>query len=165
MGDAGAGSLIMLMAALIVSGAASVTLIDAWSITTDASENKALKREADAATEVALAGDPMYVDLDDTVDGGNDDVTIYLQNIGIRELSTTAGELGIFVNGVDETNDIQSRTMIGGAADWTTNTILQVVVRSPGLTDGDDVQITVIARSETGNPRGTVSISEVIRLV
>ncbi len=161
MADVGSSSLIMLMTALIVSGAASVTLINAWSISTDASENKLLKREADAATEVALAGDPLSVDYDD---GGTDDITIYLQNIGKKELGRTAGDIGIFVNGVDETSDIQSRNMVSGA-DWVTNSLLELVVRVPGLNDGDDVKITVIVRSEGSNPRGTDLISEVVRLV
>lgn len=149
----------MLMTALIVSGAASVTLIDIWSKSVDTSESNALQRQADARTEVALAGDPMNVNYD----SATGDITLYLQNIGANELGLVDPNIGVFVNGTQETGDIQSRTMVSGTQ-WITNSLLELVVRVPGLSDGDDVRVTIVVVS-LSNPKGTDSISEVVRLV
>ena len=84
MADGGASTMIMLVTSLLLSGAASVVLIESWGSVAESSSNNASSRVANAETDVSFGGDRSDILLDTS--GANQEITLYFQNTGIRPL-------------------------------------------------------------------------------
>ena len=160
MADGGSSSFIMLVTALLVSGSVSILLINQWGQMAQSSTVNVAALQAEQATGVAFAGDPMMVDLDTT----NQEITFYLQNIGENLLDPST--LVVIVDGESVTGSIVD-ALVPSGSDWDDTRLLEVTVDSGNwsYSSGDDVALTVAVSSEvTSGYRGSTSISLEVRL-
>ncbi|DAC39089.1 MAG TPA: hypothetical protein D7H83_05335, partial [Candidatus Poseidoniales archaeon] len=96
MADGGASSMILLVTSLLISGAASVVLLESWGDLAAANGTNAKGKVANSETDVSFSGDRGDVLLDNS--GANQEITLYFQNTGSRTLDKSS--FSIFVDGV-----------------------------------------------------------------
>lgn len=154
--------MILLVTSLLISGAASVVLLESWGQVAEASGTNAKEKVADAETDVSFSGDRGDVLLDTS--GANQEITLYFQNTGIRVLDTNS--FTIFVDGVS-TSVVGSATLYPSNGVWATDYVMEVTVTDASFSysDNDLVTVTIIAQSTvTDGVKGTDSETAEVRL-
>ena len=145
MADGGASSFIMLVTALLISGSVSTILINEWAKVTRVVEIEERKSSGALGVSVDFAGDPMMVGFENPA-AGDDEVTVYVLNSGIYEMSTT---FEFLINGVAPGTITTSITPSG--SDWLPGYLLEIKASDNSLsyTDGDDASLFFVGISET----------------
>lgn len=154
--------MILLVTSLLISGAASVVLLESWGQVAEASGTNAKEKVADAETDVSFSGDRGDVLLDTS--GANQEITLYFQNTGIRVLDTNS--FTIFVDGVS-TSVVGSATLYPSNGVWATDYVMEVTVTDASFSysDNDLATVTIIAQSTvTDGVKGTDSETAEVRL-
>ncbi len=162
MADGGASTMILLVTSLLISGAASVVLLDSWGQVAEASGTNAKEKVADAETDVSFSGDRGDVLLDTS--GANQEITLYFQNTGIRVLDKDS--FTIFVDGVSS-SVVGSTTLYPSNGVWATDYVIEVTVTDASFSysDNDLATVTIIAQSTvTDGVKGTDSKTSEVRL-
>ena len=162
MADGGASTMILLVTSLLISGAASVVLLESWGQVAEASGTNAKEKVADAETEVSFSGDRGDVLLDTS--GANQEITLYFQNTGIRVLDKDS--FTIFVDGVSSSL-VGSATLYPSNGVWATDYVMEVTVTDASFSysDNDLATVTIIAQSTvTDGVKGTDSETAEVRL-
>ena len=162
MADGGASTMIMLVTSLLLSGAASVVLIESWGSVAESSSNNASSRVANAETDVSFGGDRSDILLDTS--GANQEITLYFQNTGIRPLDKSS--FTIFVDGVSSSTT-GAATLYPANGVWAPDYILEVTVTDASINyaDGDIATVTIIAHSTISEGvKGTDSETAEVRL-
>jgi len=158
----GASTMILLVASLLISGAASVVLLQSWGEVAEASGTNTKGKVADAETDVSFSGDRGDVLLDTS--GANQEITLYFQNTGIRSLDKSS--FTIFVDGVSSTL-VGSATLYPASGVWATDHVLEVTVSDSSFnySDNDTASVTIIVQSTISEGvKGTDSESAEVRL-
>jgi archaellum component FlaG (FlaF/FlaG flagellin family) len=158
----GASTMILLVTSLLISGAASVVLIESWGDVAEATGTSTSSRVADSETDVSVSGDRSSILLDTS--GANQEITLYFQNTGSRLLDKT--EFSIFVDGI-AVGSGTGNTLYPANGQWAPGYVLEVTVAdaSWSYSDGDIVTITIVAQSIVSEGvRGTSVDSEEVRL-
>ena len=162
MADGGASTMIMLVTSLLLSGAASVVLLESWGSVAESSSNNTSSRVADAETDVSFGGDRSDVLLDTS--GANQEITLYFQNTGIRPLDQSS--FTIFVDGVSSsTTGVTTLYPTNGV--WAPDYILKVTVTDASFNyaDGEIATVTIVAQSTiTEGVKGTDSETAEVKL-
>ena len=173
MADGGVGTLIILIASLLISGIAGIVLIEAWGDVADANQNAVKARAADIETDVSFAGDPAMVPLDDSVNLAYV-LTFIVQNSGSRVLDHTT--LALFVNGIAFGDGSDQKLADGSAVPvdhkWGPGDLIVFeVTEDPGnnefngFADGTAITLTIVAESVViGGHSGTDSETYEVRL-
>jgi archaellum component FlaG (FlaF/FlaG flagellin family) len=145
MADGGASSFIMLVTALLVSGSVSTILINEWNKVARAVESDERKSSGALGVSVDFAGDPMMVGFEDPA-VGDDEMTVYVLNSGIHEMSTT---FELLINGVTPATITTSISPSG--TDWLPGYLLEITASDNALTytDGDDASLFFVGISES----------------
>lgn len=154
--------MILLVTSLLISGAASVVLLESWGQVAEASGTNAKEKVADAETEVSFSGDRGDVLLDTS--GANQEITLYFQNTGIRVLDMNS--FSIFVDGVSS-SVVGSTTLYPSNGVWATDYVMEVTVTDASFSyaDNDLATVTIIAQSTvTDGVKGTDSETAEVRL-
>lgn len=154
--------MILLVTSLLISGAASVVLLESWGQVAEASGTNAKEKVADAETEVSFSGDRGDVLLDTS--GANQEITLYFQNTGIRVLDKDS--FTIFVDGVSS-SVVGSTTIYPSNGVWATDYVMEVTVTDASFsyTDNDLATVTIVAQSTvTDGVKGTDSETSEVRL-
>ena len=154
--------MILLVTSLLISGAASVVLLESWGQVAEASGTNAKEKVADAETDVSFSGDRGDVLLDTS--GANQEITLYFQNTGIRVLDTNS--FTIFVDGVSS-SVVGSATLYPANGVWATDYVMEVTVTDASFSysDNDMATVTIIAQSTvTDGVKGTDSETAEVRL-
>ncbi len=154
--------MILLVTSLLISGAASVVLLDSWGQVAEASGTNAKEKVADAETDVSFSGDRGDVLLDTS--GANQEITLYFQNTGIRVLDKDS--FTIFVDGVSS-SVVGSTTLYPSNGVWATDYVIEVTVTDASFSysDNDLATVTIIAQSTvTDGVKGTDSKTSEVRL-
>ena len=162
MADGGASTMIMLVTSLLLSGAASVVLLESWGSVAESSSNNASSRVANAETDVSFGGDRSDILLDTS--GANQEITLYFQNSGIRPLDKSS--FTIFVDGVSSSTT-GAATLYPANGVWAPDYILEVTVTDASFNyaDGDIATVTIIAQSTISEGvKGTDSETAEVRL-
>ena len=162
MADGGASTMILLVTSLLISGAASVVLIDSWGQVAEANGTNAKGKSADAETDVSFSGDRGDVLLDTS--GTNQEITLYFQNTGVRVLDKDS--FTIFVDGVSS-NVVGSTTLYPSNGVWATDYVIEVTVSDASFNyaDNDLATVTIIVQSTvTDGVKGTDSETAEVRL-
>lgn len=162
MADGGASTMILLVTSLLISGAASVVLLESWGQVAEASGTNAKEKVADAETDVSFSGDRGDVLLDTS--GANQEITLYFQNTGIRVLDKDS--FTIFVDGVSS-SVVGSATLYPSNGVWATDYVMEVTVTDASFSysDNDLATVTIIAQSTvTDGVKGTDSETAEVRL-
>ena len=162
MADGGASTMILLVTSLLISGAASVVLLESWGQVAEASGTNAKEKVADAETDVSFSGDRGDVLLDTS--GANQEITLYFQNTGVRVLDTNS--FTIFVDGVSS-SVVGSATLYPSNGVWATDYVMEVTVTDASFSysDNDLATVTIIAQSTvTDGVKGTDSETAEVRL-
>jgi len=162
MADGGASTMILLVTSLLISGAASVVLLESWGQVAEASGTNAKEKVADAETDVSFSGDRGDVLLDTS--GANQEITLYFQNTGIRVLDKDF--YTIFVDGVSS-SVVGSATLYPSNGVWATDYVMEVTVTDASFSysDNDFATVTIIAQSTvTDGVKGTDSETAEVRL-
>ena len=162
MADGGASTMIMLVTSLLLSGAASVVLLESWGSVAESSSNNASSRVANAETDVSFGGDRSDILLDTS--GANQEITLYFQNTGIRPLDKSS--FTIFVDGVSSSTT-GAATLYPANGVWAPDYILEVTVTDASFNyaDGDIATVTIIAQSTISEGvKGTDSETAEVRL-
>ncbi|HIF45866.1 MAG TPA: hypothetical protein EYQ73_03605 [Candidatus Poseidoniales archaeon] len=163
MADGGSSTMIILVASLIVSGMASVALLNSWGDMAKLTAEQSDGRLADAETDVAIAGDRANV-LYQTA-GANDNMTIYFQNKGSRILDTSS--VSIFIDGNSYTGSA-TLTLYPNSGIWSTGSMLEAVIEDAAFSyiSGDRITVTIIVQSDlSGGHSGSASDTAEVRLV
>jgi len=161
MADGGASTMIMLVATLLISGAASAVLIDSWGDVVKTSNTNSKNERANSETGISFSGDLGDVELDTS--GTNQNITLFFQNTGIRTLNSTS--MSIFVDGTPAT--ILTRTIYPNTNIWASNYVIELVVSDANwnYSDADLVKITAVVKSTvSGGASGTDTVSQEVRL-
>ncbi|MBL6743595.1 MAG: hypothetical protein ISP83_04365 [Candidatus Poseidonia sp.] len=145
MADGGASSFIMLVTALLISGSVSTILVSEWAKVTRAVGVEERKSSGALGVSVDFAGDPMMVGFDNPA-VGDDELTVYVLNSGIHEMSTT---FEFLIDGVAPSTITTSISPSG--TDWLPGYLLQIKASDNTLsyTDGDDVSLFFVGISES----------------
>lgn len=154
--------MILLVTSLLISGAASVVLLESWGQVAEASGTNAKEKVADAETDVSFSGDRGDVLLDTS--GANQEITLYFQNTGIRVLDKDS--FTIFVDGVSS-SVVGSATLYPSNGVWATDYVMEVTVTDASFSysDNDLATVTIIAQSTvTDGVKGTDSETAEVRL-
>ncbi len=162
MADGGASTMILLVTSLLISGAASVVLLESWGQVAEASGTNAKEKVADAETDVSFSGDRGDVLLDTS--GANQEITLYFQNTGVRVLDKDS--FTIFVDGVSS-SVVGSATLYPSNGVWATDYVMEVTVTDASFSysDNDLATVTIIAQSTvTDGVKGTDSETAEVRL-
>lgn len=162
MADGGASTMIMLVTSLLLSGAASVVLLESWGSVAESSSNNASGRVADAETDVSFGGDRSDILLDTS--GANQEITLYFQNTGIRSLDKSS--FTIFVDGVSSSTT-GAATLYPANGVWAPDYVLEVTVTDASFNyaDGDIATVTIVAQSTISEGvKGTDSETAEVRL-
>ena len=162
MADGGASTMILLVTSLLISGAASVVLLESWGQVAEASGTNAKEKVADAETDVSFSGDRGDVLLDTS--GANQEITLYFQNTGVRVLDKDS--FTIFVDGVSS-SVVGSSTLYPSNGVWATDYVMEVTVTDASFSysDNDLATVTIIAQSTvTDGVKGTDSETAEVRL-
>jgi archaellum component FlaG (FlaF/FlaG flagellin family) len=162
MADGGASTMILLVTSLLLSGTASVILLQSWGDVAQASGVNASGRVADAETEVSFSGDRGDVLLDTS--GANQQITFYFQNSGIRSLDKSS--FSIFVDGIPAPS-VGAVALYPANGVWASDHILQVTVSDPSFNynDGDFAIVTIVVQSTVSEgTKGTNSETAKVRL-
>ena len=162
MADGGASTMILLVTSLLISGAASVVLLESWGQVAEASGTNAKEKVADAETDVSFSGDRGDVLLDTS--GTNQEITLYFQNTGVRVLDKDS--FTIFVDGVSS-SVVGSSTLYPSNGVWATDYVMEVTVTDASFSysDNDLATVTIIAQSTvTEGVKGTDSETAEVRL-
>ena len=162
MADGGASTMIMLVTSLLLSGAASVVLIESWGSVAESSSNNTSSRVADAETDVSFGGDRSDILLDTS--GANQEITLYFQNTGIRPLDKSS--FTIFVDGVSSSTT-GAATLYPANGVWAPDYVLEVTVTDASFNyaDGDIATVTIVAQSTISEGvKGTDSETAEVRL-
>lgn len=162
MADGGASTMIMLVTSLLLSGAASVVLLESWGSVAESSSNNTSSRVADAETDVSFGGDRSDVLLDTS--GANQEITLYFQNTGIRPLDKSS--FTIFVDGVSSSTT-GAATLYPTNGVWAPDYILEVTVTDASFNyaDGEIATVTIVAQSTiTEGVKGTDSETAEVKL-
>ena len=173
MADGGVGTLIILIASLLISGIAGIVLIEAWGDVADANQNAVKARAADIETDVSFAGDPAMVPLDTSGGVGNYVLTFIVQNSGSRVLDHTT--LALFVNGIAFGDGSDQKLADGSAVPvdhkWGPGDLIVFKVTETaanefnGFADGTAITLTIVAESVViGGHSGTDSETYEVRL-
>ena len=153
---------IMLVTSLLLSGAASVVLIESWGSVAESSSNNASSRVANAETDVSFGGDRSDILLDTS--GANQEITLYFQNTGIRPLDKSS--FTIFVDGVSSSTT-GAATLYPANGVWAPDYVLEVTVTDASFNyaDGDIATVTIVAQSTISEGvKGTDSETAEVRL-
>ena len=162
MADGGASTMIMLVTSLLLSGAASVVLLESWGSVAESSSNNTSSRVADAETDVSFGGDRSDILLDTS--GANQEITLYFQNTGIRPLDKSS--FTIFVDGVSSSTT-GAATLYPANGVWAPDYVLEVTVTDASFNyaDGDIATVTIVAQSTISEGvKGTDSETAEVRL-
>jgi len=162
MADGGASTMILLVTSLLISGAASVVLLESWGEVAEASGTNVKGNVADAETDVSFSGDRGDVLLDTS--GSNQEITLYFQNSGIRPLDKSS--FTIFVDGVSATT-VGAATLYPANGVWATDYVLEVTVSDSSFNynDNDLASVTIIVQSTVSDGvKGTDSETAEVRL-
>ena len=162
MADGGASTMIMLVTSLLLSGAASVVLLESWGSVAESSSNNTSSRVADAETDVSFGGDRSDILLDTS--GANQEITLYFQNTGIRPLDKSS--FTIFVDGVSSSTT-GAATLYPANGVWAPDYILEVTVTDASFNyaDGEIATVTIVAQSTiTEGVKGTDSETAEVKL-
>ncbi len=154
--------MILLVTSLLISGAASVVLLESWGQVAEASGTNAKEKVADAETDVSFSGDRGDVLLDTS--GANQEITLYFQNTGVRVLDKDS--FTIFVDGVSS-SVVGSTTLYPSNGVWATDYVIEVTVTDASFSysDNDLATVTIIAQSTvTDGVKGTDSETAEVRL-
>ena len=164
MADGGASTMIILVASLIVSGAASVVLIDSWGSLAEASGHVTSKRSADAETDVSIGGDRSNVLF--TENAGDDEITLYFVNSGSTNIDMS--DYAVFVDGTALGTGDSSTLYPSSGTIWGPGSVLEVVVSDSSFEDYVDDQIVtvmIVVNSEVSSGfSGTSTANEEVRL-
>jgi archaellum component FlaG (FlaF/FlaG flagellin family) len=155
MADGGVGTLIILIASLLISGIAGIVLIEAWGDVASANQSGVNARVADIETDVSFAGDPAMVPLDDSGGVGNYKITFIIQNSGSRVLDHTT--LALFVDGVafgaGSDQKLADGSAIPGDHKWGPGDLIVFEVTETaanefnGFVDKTGITLTIVAES------------------
>lgn len=162
MADGGTSTMIMLITSLLLSGAASVVLIQSWGEVTEANGINASGRAADAETDVSFSGDRSDILLDTA--GANQEITLYFQNSGIRSLDKSS--FSIFIDGVYSA-PVGAATLYPASGVWASDHVLEVTVSDASFAynDNDRVTVNIVVQSTVSEGvKGTSSASAEVRL-
>lgn len=162
MADGGASTMILLVTSLLISGAASVVLLESWGEVAEASGTNVKGNVADAETDVSFSGDRGDVLLDTS--GSNQEITLYFQNSGIRPLDKSS--FTIFVDGVSAAT-VGAATLYPANGVWATDYVLEVTVTDSSFNynDNDLASVTIIVQSTVSDGvKGTDSETAEVRL-
>ena len=162
MADGGASSMILLVTSLLISGAASVVLLDSWGDLAVATGTNAKGKAANAETYASFSGDRGDVLLDTS--GANQEITLYFQNTGSRTLDKSS--FSIFVDGV-AAGVVGASTLYPANGVWATDYVMEVTVSDASFNyaDNDLATVTIIVQSTAGDGvKGTDSETAEVRL-
>ncbi|MGA1820468.1 MAG: hypothetical protein ACMUHU_05600 [Thermoplasmatota archaeon] len=152
--------MIFFIAAILVSSAVAVTLIEVIDRYTDEISDEASVVEGEMRSRMTIINDPLYV-IYDTSDGN---LTFYLKNTGTGDLSKD--DIVVSANGTTKAGSEIWAAQLGDGSTWRPGDVVEVKFRVPGLKEGIDYKgwATTSGISEKGFIRGTTQASIVFMI-
>mgnify|MGYP006131254781 FL=1 len=163
MADGGTSTMILLVTSLLLSGGASVVLLQSWGDVAKASGDNASGRLADAETDVSFSGDRSNTILDTS--GADQEITLYFQNSGVRPIDKSS--FSIFVDGISS-SVVGSATLYPPNGVWASDYVLEVTVSDSSFSYSNNTlaTVTIVVQSTVSDGvKGTDSETAEVRLI
>ncbi len=163
MADGGTSTMILLVTSLLLSGGASIVLLQSWGDVAKASGDNASGRLADAETDVSFSGDRSNTLLDTT--GADQEITLYFQNSGIRPIDKSS--FSIFIDGISS-SVVGSATLYPPNGAWASDYVLEVTVSDSSFAYSNNslATVTIVVQSTVSDGvKGTDSETAEVRLI
>ena len=152
--------MIFFIAAILVSSAVAVTLIEVIDRYTDEISDEASVVEGEMRSRMTIINDPLFVQYD--VSDGN--LTFYLKNTGTGDLSM--GDIIVSANGTTKAGSDIWVKLLGGGSSWRPGDVVEATFRVPGLSADTDYHgwASASGMTEKGLVRGSTQASLVFRI-
>ena len=163
MADGGTSTMILLVTSLLLSGGASVVLLQSWGDVAKASGDNASGRLADAETDVSFSGDRSNTILDTS--GADQEITLYFQNSGVRPIDKSS--FSIFVDGISS-SVVGSATLYPPNGVWASDYVLEVTFSYSSFSYSNNTlaTVTIVVQSTVSDGvKGTDSETAEVRLI
>jgi flagellar protein FlaG len=143
--------MIFFIAAILVSSAVAVTLIEVIDRYSDEISDQASIVEGEMSSRMTIINDPLYVQYDTT----STNLTYYIKNTGTSDLSLE--DIIVSANGTVKAGNELWITLLGGGSNWRPGDTIEVMFRIPNLREGVDYNgwTTTSGITETGQVRGS----------
>ena len=132
MAGTSVSELIFFIAAIMVSSAVAVTMIEVIDRYAEEVSDQASVVEGEMRSRMTIINDPLYVQYytNDT------NLTYYIKNTGSGDLSTE--DIVVSANGTTRAGNDLWVTLLGGSSDWRPGDTVEVTFRVPSLHEGVD---------------------------
>ncbi|MEA3559271.1 MAG: hypothetical protein U9R75_08470 [Candidatus Thermoplasmatota archaeon] len=124
--------LIFFIAAILVSSAVAISLIEVIDSYSDEISDQASLLNVEMGSSIEIINDPMYVNYNTT----SSNLTYYLKNVGSRDLSLD--DIVVSANGTARSGSNITAVLMGGGSGWSSGDVVEVTFNVPGLRSGLD---------------------------
>jgi archaellum component FlaG (FlaF/FlaG flagellin family) len=132
MAGTAVSEMIFFIAAILVSSAVAVTLIEVIDQYADDVSDNAQVVEGEMRSRMTIINDPLYIPYDTT----ETNITYYIKNTGTISLSTE--DLVVSANGTTKAGSDLWIRLLGGSSVWMPGDTIEVIFRAPNLREGVD---------------------------
>lgn len=132
MAGTAVSEMIFFIAAILVSSAVAVTLIEVIDRYAEEVSEEATVVEGEMRSRLTIINDPLYVQYDKS----STNLTYYLKNTGTGDLSTQ--DIVVSANGTTKAGKDLLITLLGGSSDWRPGDTVEVTFSVPSLREGVD---------------------------
>jgi flagellar protein FlaG len=160
MAGSAISEMIFFIAAIMISSAVAVTLIEVVDEYSEDLSDEASILRWEMRSDMTFINDPLHIPYNSST--GN--LTLYVKNTGTGDLSL--GDLVISINGTTKTGNDIMKTILGGGASWSPGKTVQVNMNVPGMNEDMDYHGwgTTSGITSSGGRRGTAQDTLVFRI-
>lgn len=152
--------LIFFIAAIMVSSAVAITLVEVIDNYTDEVSDQASLLNVEMGSDLMIINDPMYVNYNSTTTN----LTFYLKNTGSRDLTTD--DIVVSANGTARSGNNVTSKLVDGGSNWSPGKVVEVVFKVSDLKEGIDYHgwATSSGLSDQGTVKGNAQDTIVFRI-
>jgi archaellum component FlaG (FlaF/FlaG flagellin family) len=160
MASTAVSEMIFFIAAIIVSSAVALTLVEVIDTYAENIGDNASLVEAEMRAKVTIINDPLYV----IYDTSDTNLTFYLKNTGTMDLSIP--DIVVSANGTSRGGDDIWVDLMGNGTRWRPGDVVEVTFRVPKLKEGMDYSgwASTSGLSERGTAKGSADYRIIFRV-
>lgn len=150
MASVSVSHLILFIASIIIAASVAGVFTSSVDELSQAIDDQGVQVSENVRTSVEIISDSGANDqIHEDVSGSEDNVTIFVKNIGTNQLTPTETQIDVLVNGQFQTNDdIDIQVLDGTQNTWDENEVIELTVTTQSLDPGSDVRVKVIVNDD-----------------
>jgi archaellum component FlaG (FlaF/FlaG flagellin family) len=160
MAGTAVSEMIFFIAAIIVSSAVALTLVEVIDTYAENIGDEASLVEGEMRARITIINDPLYVPYDKS----DTNLTFYLKNTGTVDLLME--DIVVSANGTSRGGDDIWLNLMGNGSRWGPGDVVEVIFRVPNLKEGIDHSgwASTSGLSDRGTARGSADDSIIFRV-